>query len=48
MDMGSSSGTILGTMLNYKRDSHVHSEGFPFKKANIDRSSYRVYGSRVT
>ena len=48
MDMGSSSGTILGTMLNYKRDPYVHSKGFPFKKANMDRSSYRVYGFRVT
>ena len=34
MDMGSLWGTILRTILNYKRDPYVHCQG-SFKRANI-------------
>ena len=43
MDMGSLSGTILGTTPGYKIDPHVHLEGF-LNKANIDSRSHGVGG----
>ena len=39
MDMDSSLGTILGTILNYKRDPYVHNKG-SLNEVNIDSSSY--------
>ena len=42
MDMGSLSGTILGTILNYMRGPYVHYNG-ALNKANIDSSSYELY-----
>ena len=39
MDMDSLLGTILGTILNYKRDPYVQYFG-PLNKANIDHISY--------
>ena len=37
MDIGSSLGTMLGIVLNYKRNLYVHCLGFA-SKANIDSS----------
>ena len=37
MDIGSSLGTMLGIVLNYKRNLSVHCLGFA-SKANIDSS----------
>ena len=41
MDMGSIPGTILGTIMNYKKDSYVHCQR-SLSKANIDRSSLGI------
>ena len=41
MDMGSLLGTVLGTILNYKRDPYVHNKG-SLNKVNIGSSSYEL------
>ena len=47
MDMGSLLGTILGTILNYKRDPYVHNKG-SLNKANIDSSSYKALSIKIS
>ena len=42
MGMGSLLGTILGTVLNYKRNPYVHPQ-WCLNKPHTDSSSYRDY-----
>ena len=44
LDIGSLLGTIMGTILNYSRDPHVHSYG-SINKANAINSSKRAWGN---
>ena len=39
IDIGSSLGTIFGTILNYQRDFDVHCQG-SLEKAHIDRRAF--------